>query len=185
MIEARPVEVEGTPEQRLQPFVIERVAGDHKGRGGRYADCEVFRENLPDYIHVRKLHPIDHREQLDIANATSLRAFSDDAMTPRRCCKSSTARCPQTQQRRASLRASLSVISVRIPRGLHEAAARLDCDVLRNLTYAPWPSAIARRSGSRSPAHDQQREGRRFRLPATVLPRISRTRLIEVRNKAR
>jgi hypothetical protein len=95
MIEARPVEVEGTPpEQRLQPFVIERVAGDHKGRGGGYADCEVFRENLPDYIHACKLHPIDHRGQFDIANATSLRAFSDDAMTPRRCCKSSTARCP-------------------------------------------------------------------------------------------
>ena len=35
-----------------------------------------------------------HRGQLDIANATSLRAFSDHAMTPRRCCKSSTAKCP-------------------------------------------------------------------------------------------
>jgi Resolvase, N terminal domain len=83
-----------TPEQRLQPVVIERVAGDHKGCGGGYADCEVFRENLPDYIHARKLPPSTHRGQLDIANATSLRAFSDDAMTPRRCCKSSTARCP-------------------------------------------------------------------------------------------
>jgi hypothetical protein len=46
-------------EQRLQPVVIERVAGDHKGRGGGYADCEVFCENLPDYVHARKLPPID------------------------------------------------------------------------------------------------------------------------------
>jgi hypothetical protein len=42
-----------------------------------------------------------------------LRAFSDNAMTPRRCCRSSTARCPPNPTAGRQFAGRLSVTSVR------------------------------------------------------------------------
>jgi hypothetical protein len=85
----------------LQPVVVERVVSDHKGPGGCDTDCEEPRQNSSEYIHFSALSTTPSPGRSHADNATSLGAFSDDAMAVHQCCKSSTpasqGRCRNTE----------------------------------------------------------------------------------------
>jgi hypothetical protein len=74
--------------------------------GGDDTDCEEPRQNSSEYIHSVPLHQLRERSHAD--NATSLGAFSDDAMAAHQCGKSSTpdsqGRCRNTADRQACRR---------------------------------------------------------------------------------
>jgi hypothetical protein len=74
----------------LQPVVVERVVSNHKGPGGCDTDCEEPRQNSSEYIHFSAPSTTPSPGGSHADNATSLGAFSDDAMAAYQCCKSST-----------------------------------------------------------------------------------------------
>jgi hypothetical protein len=99
---------------RLQPVVIERVAGDHKGRRGGDADREVFRENLPNYIHAREPpphRPIAGNLTCQCDNFGGILGRRHDAPSVLQIINSEIPAKPNIGG--ASLRASLSVTAVR------------------------------------------------------------------------